>query len=399
MLGANLTQANNMFHPPTYPSLALGVLTLIATPAALPAAPEESSTFDEVWSLAELYANPNNPVVQKVAITGRLQFDYVAIEGSGDPAAGVTEKDLDYDFGGLRRLRAGFKATLFNDFTLRVETDLDPNEDPVYRRLTDANIAWQLSEAFQVKLGKQDMGFTLDGTTSSRELLTIDRNNLSNNLSFPSRYLPGLTVEGTHNNWNYHAGVFSQGKDDGEFGDFDAGASWLVSLGRDLSDLTGGGKADLRLDYVLNERNPPANLFTNRALGHIVSINGRYEKDSFGLRGDLTAGDGFLGQPDLWGFVLMPYYTFSPKLQGVLRYTFLHSEGANGVRFTRYEARALNEGRGDEYQEAYAGLNYYLYGHKLKLQTGVQYASMRDRAGDGGAFDGWSWTSGVRISW
>jgi len=390
-----------MFPPPTYPSLVLAVFTHIAAPAAFSAAPENSSTkaFDEVWSLAELYANPNNPVVQKVAITGRLQFDYVVIEGSGDPAAGVTEKDLDYDFGGLRRFRAGIKANLFHDFTLQIETDLDPNEDPVYRRLTDANLVWRRSDALRVKLGKQDIGFTLDGTTSSRELLTIDRNNLTNNLTFTTRYLPGLSVAGTVDGWTYLAGVFSQGRSDGEFGDFDAGTSWLASLGRDLSSLTSGGKADLRLDYVFNEENPPEDLFTNRALGHIVSLNGRYEKDSFGLRGDLTAGDGFLGQPDLWGFVLMPYYNFSPKLQGVLRYTYVHSEGADGVRFTRYEARALNERRGDEYQEAYAGLNYYIYGHKLKLQTGVQYAAMRDRADNGGAFDGWSWTSGIRLSW
>jgi phosphate-selective porin OprO/OprP len=44
-------------------------------------------------------------------------------------------------------------------------------------------------------------------------------------------------------------------------------------------------------------------------------------------------------------------------------------------------------------------MNYYLYGHKLKLQTGLQYADMRDRAADGGKYTGWSWTTGFRISW
>ncbi len=381
--------------------MALGLLMLVAAPAVLEAAPAESNTkaFDEVWSLAEIYANPDNPVVQKVALTGRLQLDYATVDGHGDPASGVTDKDLDYEFGGLRRFRAGFRASLFKDFTLHVESDLDPNEDPLYRRLTEANLTWQLSKTLKIKAGKQDMGFTLDGSTSSRELLTIDRNNLSNNLWFTGEYIPGLTVSGKRGDWNFLTGVFSQGRDDGEFGDFDAGASWLAALGRDLSSLTGGGKADVRLDYVFNEKNPPADLFTNRALGHIVSLNGRYEKDAFGLRADLTAGDGYLGQPDLWGAVLMPYYHFSAKLQGVLRYTYVHSEGADGIRFNRYEAQALNERRGDEYQEAYAGLNYFLYGHKLKLQSGVQYVSMRDGADNGGAFDGWSWTSGIRLSW
>lgn len=41
----------------------------------------------------------------------------------------------------------------------------------------------------------------------------------------------------------------------------------------------------------------------------------------------------------------------------------------------------------------------YLFGHKLKLQNGLGFAEMRDRADDGGAYRGWSWTTAVRLSW
>jgi phosphate-selective porin OprO/OprP len=58
----------------------------------------------------------------------------------------------------------------------------------------------------------------------------------------------------------------------------------------------------------------------------------------------------------------------------------------------------MTSGKGDEYQEIYAGLNYYLYGHKLKLQTGLTYSMMEDSANDGGKYDGWTWTTGVRLS-
>ena len=44
-------------------------------------------------------------------------------------------------------------------------------------------------------------------------------------------------------------------------------------------------------------------------------------------------------------------------------------------------------------------MNYYLYGHKLKWQTGVQYATMQDKKNDGGEYNGWSVVSGIRISW
>jgi phosphate-selective porin OprO/OprP len=51
------------------------------------------------------------------------------------------------------------------------------------------------------------------------------------------------------------------------------------------------------------------------------------------------------------------------------------------------------------YNELYGGANYYFYGHKLKLQSGVQFADMNDRANDGGAYSGVSWTTGLRIGW
>jgi hypothetical protein len=46
-----------------------------------------------------------------------------------------------------------------------------------------------------------------------------------------------------------------------------------------------------------------------------------------------------------------------------------------------------------------------IYGHRFKCQTGLQYASMDDRADiddradDGGEHEGWGLTSGLRIYW
>ena len=76
----------------------------------------------------------------------------------------------------------------------------------------------------------------------------------------------------------------------------------------------------------------------------------------------------------------------------------LESDDPNGVQLATYENRVVT-GRGDEYNELYAGANYYFYGHKLKLQSGVQVADMNDRANDGGAYSGVSWTTGIRVGW
>jgi phosphate-selective porin OprO/OprP len=122
------------------------------------------------------------------------------------------------------------------------------------------------------------------------------------------------------------------------------------------------------------------------------------EEEKWGVRTDLSAAAGYETASDVWGATLLPFYNISKHFQVVTRYTFLRSIDPNGLRLARYENQVVN-GRGDEYQEIYFGLNWYLYGHKLKLQTGVDYAHMADRANDGGAYNGWGWTTGLRISW
>jgi phosphate-selective porin OprO/OprP len=96
--------------------------------------------------------------------------------------------------------------------------------------------------------------------------------------------------------------------------------------------------------------------------------------------------------------MLMPYFNATNKLQFVGRYTFLDSDGNNGVSLPTYENR-VTTGAGDEYSAGYLGVNYYFYGHRLKLQSGVEFGRMQDRANDRGAYSGTSWVTGLRIGW
>ena len=63
------------------------------------------------------------------------------------------------------------------------------------------------------------------------------------------------------------------------------------------------------------------------------------------------------------------------------------------------DATVLVDGRGDDYREYFVGFNLFLYGHRFKWQTGLQYTRMKDNANDGGDYDGWGLTSGLRIYW
>jgi phosphate-selective porin OprO and OprP len=237
----------------------------------------------------------------------------------------------------------------------------------------------------------------MDGSTSSKELLTIDRSNLANNLWFPDEYITGVSARGKQGTVIYHLGGYSAGEKDKEFGRLNAGTFGLASIGLDMADELGVKDATVRVDYVHQEADE-GNDFT-RKLANIGSLNGAYETKAGGARMDLSTGEGYLGQSDIWGLMLMPFFNLTEKLQGVLRYTHLESDDHGGVRLARYESEVVSK-RGNEYDEYYAGLNYYVYGHKVKLQTGFTWAEMKDDSEKKeGEYDGWGWTAGLRVSW
>ncbi len=359
-----------------------------APPAQTPVATrKQPSTYDKIWRFAEWYSNDSNPVVQRLLFTGRFQHDFAAIDASQG----------DLSEWNVRRLRLGPRLTLFRKWTLHAEVELNPQErDPLYVRATDAYLMWTKSGRLAVTVGKQGIPYTMDGATSSKELLTIDRSNLTNNIWFPQEYLPGVSVSGRTAPWVYRAGIYSAGAMNREFGEFNGGAVGLGVLGYDFGKSLGVKEALLTGNYVY--QHPDTHNTFTRQLEHIGSLNFKFETLKWGVRTDLSVASGYLGQSDLWATMVMPFYNATDKLQFVGRHTFLDSEQPNGVRLATYESR-LVPGRGDQYQEWYAGANYYFYGHKLKLQTGLHHAEMTDRANDGGAYSGLSWTSGLRIGW
>jgi phosphate-selective porin OprO and OprP len=364
-------------------------------PAANPAAPSQGkpaakapNPYDKIWgSFTEWYRDDSNPVVQRVLLSGRFHYDY----------ARINSDQGDNDEWNIRRLRIGPRITLFKTLTFHGEVELDPQRhDPFYVRFTDLYVQWVKSPRLSLTVGKQGAPFTLDGATSSRELLTIDRSNLANNIWSPQEYLPGVSVAGRRALWVYRVGLYSAGEMNRELGEFNGGIVTLGVLGYDFAARLKAKEALLTGNYVYQHPDR-VNTFT-RQLEHIGSLNFRFERAKWGARADLSTASGYLGQSDLWALQAMPFFNVTEKFQVVGRYTFIDSEAPNGVRLTTYESRVV-PGRGDEYSELYLGANYYFYGHRLKLQTGLQFADMNDRANDGGEYSGVAWTTGLRVGW
>jgi phosphate-selective porin OprO/OprP len=334
-----------------------------------------------------LYRNDENRVVQSVLFSGRYQHDFTAIDADQG----------DHKEGNVRRLRVGLKTRLFKDWTLHGEADLNPQEaEPLYTRLTDFYLMWSRGSELELTIGKHSAPFTIDGATSSKELLAVDRSNLTNNMWFPQEYMPGISAAGEVSSWNYHVGVYSSGAENREFGEFNGSVFTLAVLGYDFGISLGVDDAILAGNYVF--QNPdPDNTFTRR-LQHIVSVNFNLDAGRWGLRTDVSSAAGYREQGNIWGITTMPFTYLTEKFQVVGRYTYLGSNDANAVQLATYENRITSR-RGDQYNEIYGGANYYFYDHKLKLQSGVQWADLNDRSGSADAYTGVSWVTGLRVSW
>lgn len=365
----------------------LSTLSMTAVCEAAETDGKNVSVFDNVWSYAILYEDEDNRFIQKIALSGRLQPDSAWF----DADEGHFNDEL------WRRFRFGFKSDVFWNWVVHLEGDFNLNNKlgEMYTRLTDAYIGWSPTDNLTIKALKQSAGFTLDGATSSKKLLTMQRNNLTNNLWFTSEYFTGLLAKGDIGpNWSYQAGVFSSDGSD-ELSQFEASYFTLASLGYHFIDSSKLDKGLIRVDYVYNDEDVNAD---TRDFSQVLSLVTQWEIGPWGLWTDISAGKGYAEQSDVWGMALLPFYNFNKHIQTVLRYTYISSKDDNGLRLGRYE-REIVEGRGNEYNEIYGGINIYFYGQKFKWQTGLQYTTMEDDADDEGKYEGWGLSTGLRLYW
>jgi len=354
-----------------------------------PPPPKETDWCDSVWGLATLYKNKDNPYIQEFSLLGRYHGQYWTLDGDQN-----NEDDWDH-----RRFRYGAKMVFLHDFEFKFEAFGDLNVDDWYSGFTELNVAWKPNEQFNLQVGKQKAKYSLDFSTSSREILTIERNILINNLGID--FQTGASISGKQGKWSYYAGAFSNDVRDSdstqlEFGDLDGGWSYIASLAYDVKEQLGTEKGVVRLDYIHMQHDDdllePDEFLTRFDDSLALSLNVKQGKWGLITEGLWASGD----NGDIWGFYVMPTYDITKKLQAVARYTHGGS-GDDLLRPGRYEREFNGNASGEEYNAGYLGLTYYICGHKLKLMTGIEYAEMDGGAGGVGDFEGWTWTSGLRL--
>lgn len=358
----------------------------------------EPSAFEHLWSHATLYKDDQNPYLQEFKLRGRYQGQYWDVDA--DQGSQSNWED--------RRSRFGFDARLFEkQMEVRLDFQSSDGFDVFYDGLVDAYIRWKPNDWLSITAGKQQPYIAqYDWLNSNIAQPTFERSQVFGQLGI--NRATGLAVEGKAADFTWRGGVYSNDTPnstggsgsfgDGEFGDFDGGVSFTLGAGYDFEDTLDFDKAEVWIDWLHSDRQDDDTVLGK--YDDVVSSTFMLKQgpaalviEGFYARG----GDGT--NSDVFGFYIEPTYDVIPKtLQLVGRYSYSNSEGPLGVQGqARYERTvAANKGLGDSYNALYAGAQYFIYGDKLKLMAGAEWAWLDHRGGD--SYDGATLLSGVRFS-
>ena len=359
---------------------------------------EYPATFDKLWSHATLYKDEQNPYLQEFKLRGRYQGQYWDVDA--DQGSQSNWED--------RRTRFGFDAKLFEK-QIEVRLDFQSNDgfDDFYDGLVDAYIRWKPTDWLSITAGKQQPYIAqYDWLNSNIVQPTFERSQIFGQLGI--NRATGLAVEGKAADLTWRGGVYSNDTPnstggsgsfgDGEFGDFNGGASFTLGAGYDFKEPLGLDKAEVWLDWLHSDRQDDDTVLGK--YDDVITSTFWVEEGPATLVIEgffASGGDGT--NSDVFGFYIEPTYDILPKtLQLVGRYSYANSDGPLGVQGqARYERKvAANKGLGDSYHSLYAGAQYFIYGDKLKLMAGAEWAWLDHRGGY--SYDGVTLFTGVRFA-
>lgn len=376
------------------------------------------TAWDRTWSAFTLYKNDDNQILQEFSLQGRLQVQSIYGESDGDSFNTSDYKDAGNDENvwrndiEARRARLGFKSKWFQNWKFEGQINVDNDghdnsgDNTYYKDLYDLFLTYTHSDALNISAGKTKVKFTREQEISSKEILTMERSLLSNTL-FPGE-LTGAWVsgKGIQEHWLYELGVYGNERER-EFSDFEGGTIVLGKIGYDYSSQVGWDSAVASFHYMHNSEpgyrtsdpDPDYSPGTSPSFKDSIAFTNDITQGRFGFTTDIVygMGDEDLGQSDVFGISLIPSYFIADGLQLVGRLQVATCEDPDDLRlpgrYERLKAGPSSEERGNTYTSAYVGLNYYLYGHKLKLMNGIEYSHM-----GGGDYDGYTLMSGLRFS-
>ncbi len=335
---------------------------------------EQTRLFEEIWRAVDVYGDLDRDDFPFIKFRGRYHGTAFSVNGDGADDSGWEN----------RRFRLGMDI-LFSEkwefaFDFNMSTD---SEDEVVDNFDFIALNYRYSENTAFSIGKLRRNpLTREDSISSNRILTIERSLLTSRFFIDN--VGGVFGLHVRDDWAFGAGVLSGSTEEElNFPSFDGSPLFKGNIAKQLTPIT-----ELRLDYLYNPGDKDNN--DVEPYQNVVSLNSYTRSGKWGLITDLIYADGLPeARGDLFGFVLLPHYMLTNRLQLVGRYTWSASNEPDGIRLlNRYERRAVPEGfeLGDRHQALYAGLNYYIFGHKLKLMTGIEYMDFESVNGNTSTF-------------
>jgi phosphate-selective porin OprO/OprP len=200
----------------------------------------------------------------------------------------------------------------------------------------------------------------------------------------------------------YYLGAFGNDRRD-EWSHFSGGAKILSKVGYNYASETGFDLAEAKVQWLHNTDPGYAasgDCLASPLYSDSISVSHELVEGPLGLTTEFLWGNGVQGRADACGLSAMATWSCIEKLQLVSILELAGSRDENGIVLPlRYEALAPGVGdkKGDSYVAGYAGLTYFVDGHRFKLMSGVKYSKL-DGGGGGGDFEGWTWLAGVRMA-
>jgi phosphate-selective porin OprO/OprP len=342
---------------------------------------EKPETLAErLENLGQLYSSDTNPVLQEWWFLGRYHGQYYNADGDG-----AQQDDWEN-----RRFRIGSQARLFDKLTLHAQMVSGFDIDPFYNGFTELWTQWAFAEAFAVTLGQQKHRFTHDRNVSSRYINTLERSMLTN--MFNADYTPAVTASGSSDKFAYYTGIFSNATSADiweAFTDYDSGYSLLASGTWDINRLIRLDEAFLNVCYLYSDANQNAtnlNRYKDGVSAALILTEGAGSLVSEVLLGTRSANG------DAFGINIQPGFFVTEKLQLAARYQLAVADEDNGLLAQRRYEQTVGVTTGDLYQAAYAGFNYYIAGHRIKVMNGIECADMNGHSV-------WTASLAVRVFW
>ncbi|MEO1244319.1 MAG: porin [Pseudomonadota bacterium] len=350
------------------------LLAILGTSVALAERPvegeDQTAIFSELWRSVELTGDRDDFEFPFIKLRGRYHGQLFAVDGDGD-------NDTDWE---NRRIRFGLDIVFTEKLEFAFDLNMRRNSGtPLVDNFDFLALNYAFNDNTALSIGKLRRNpLTREDSISSNRILTIERSLLTSRFFVDNT--GGIFLVHEQGDWAFGGGVLTGStEEDLALPTLEGGLFFKGNVAHRITPIT-----EIRLDYLYNTGN--SDNTDVEPYRHIVSLNSYTRSGRWGLITDLIYAEALpQARGDLFGFVILPHYMLTDRLQIVGRYTWSGSDEDNGIRLlNRYERRAVPDGDefGDRHQAVYLGLNYYFYGHKLKLMSGVEYTDFDSLSGD-----------------